>query len=335
MPPVRPLQNLDVVFPRVTVSDLELFAAVFDAWLHKQRFHEKLEEYGSSEKHWRDISDRLAADLGCASGVELREKCRARGGGSAARAPATVFYQGLGALLRDLKKLARDARGRSRRVVVEGSEFGIGWLLPRVLARSKWLERHPDNELEIRQSKWKQYLGALERGEADLCLGTRCPHSVGVDAELALPLERWLIYPKQGAWQPPREGVKSLDVLRKATVFLLAAEEVSPSLARINRLVPPAEPPGRRIHVQTVALLYLYARQGLGAGIGYHPYFGISDAKASPLAAAPILDRRVEPAQITLYRRAGEELPEAAASLRQAIVEVCKRIQEEIAKKQQ
>jgi hypothetical protein len=76
--------------------------------------------------------------------------------------------------------------------------------------------------------------------------------------------------------------------------------------------------------------MYLYARQGLGVTIGYHPCFGISDAKLSPLAAVPILDERVEPAQITLYRRAGAYLSEPAEALHQAIREVSKEIQQKV-----
>lgn len=311
------------LLPRVRITDLVIFDGVYESWLNREGFLKELKKYGgASESVWRDIFDRLARGLGCASGRELMGRSRKEGD----RSPASVLHQKIKPILEDLRKLQEDAKGRSKRVVIEGSEFGISWLLARVLARSGWLEKHPQNELEINQSGWRHYLARLERGDVDLCLGTKCEHSTVLQSERVLTLRRWLIYPRKGAFQPPPEGLESLDMLRQATVFTLAGD-VSPSLAKVYASLPLPEPPGRRIHVQSVALMYLYARQGLGVAIGYDPYFGISDAKQSPLAAVPIRDKRVEPAEITIYRRAKTELSEAAESLRQAIHKVSAEIE--------
>lgn len=311
------------LFSRVTVTDLLVFEGVYEAWLNGKGLRKELRKFGgASEKMWKLIFERLASSLGCANGRQLMARCRKEG----VRSPGHVLHKGIKSILRQLRDLVEEAKERSKRVVIDGSEFGISWLLPRVLAGSRWLETHVGNELEISQSSWQHYLGRLESGEADLCLGTHCDHGPSLQSEVVLTLPRWLIYPKKGAFQPPSDGLKSLDSLRYATVFALAGD-VSPSLAKVYELLPRPEPPGRRIYVQSVALMYLYARQGLGVAIGYDPIFGISDAKESPLAAVPILDGKVKPAQITVYRRAQAELSEAAESLGKAIRAVSAQIQ--------
>src|SRR5438067_1662565 len=104
--PKVPQMGQEVLFPRVTISDLVIFRDAYPFWLQKQSVTPALKKHHATKKTWLNIWNRLADGLGCASGAELRKKCRA---GDAERSPAHVFWQGIPPFLQELGKLAREA----------------------------------------------------------------------------------------------------------------------------------------------------------------------------------------------------------------------------------
>src|SRR5262249_39593765 len=115
-------------------------------------------------------------------------------------APELIFYEGLSPWIEEfLNLLERSSRGYSI-VRIQGGEFSILWLLPRVLKESKFLEQYRDVELDIVGGTWQESLANLIQGRTDLGLGPLVPKErvpTSIALEEVLTVQRAMICHKE------------------------------------------------------------------------------------------------------------------------------------------
>ena len=245
-----------------------------------------------------------------------------------AHLPEVIFHEGLRAWLEDFVSLLQRCQRGHKTIRVQGGEFSILWLLPRVLKESKFLEQFPDVEMEIARATWQEFLHGLANDRVKLGMGPAVPPErlpAAVTAETVLTMRRALICHKGShrhlALRPP--GELGLEDLRSETVFVLSGDAIP--LFRMNEVLPRPESGGRWFYVDSISHMYAYVKQGLGVAIGYEKKYGLGESDKA-LTAIEFPEGLVSPAVICLYRRTDKPLPPEALALVHAIREWSRRV---------
>ena len=179
------------------------------------------------------------------------------------------------------------------------------WLLPRVLRESRFLELHPDVEMEIARATWQEFLHGLAHDRLELGMGPAVqPERLPADvtSETVLTMRRALICHKvrHRHLALRRPGDLGLEDLRSETVFVLSGDAIP--FFRMNEVLPRPESGGRWIYVDSISHMYAYVKRGLGVAIGYEKKYGLGDSDKA-LTAMDFTEGLVPPAEIRLYRR--------------------------------
>lgn len=322
-------REIDANIPLATlsISDMHVIRDHFPAWQTQRHkaFKEQLESQNISIDVWNKTWKRVAEGLGLDGPGDV---LRSAGEPHPHESPARVIFDCVCGLLRSLDEAVTRAIHKRAKVLIEGSEIGILWLLPRVLSKqfkSGWLQEFPDVDPVINQTRWSEYIPKLAKSNLDLCIGPDCDVGTDIVKEPVLTIRRDLIYSKDGV-QPPPGDLKDLSPLRDMTVFALAGDQ-GPNY-HVNLMLPDPVPPGRRIYVDSIAHMYQYVRQGIGVAVGYHPYFGHIDRQDSNIKTARILDPDLQPVRIILFHRRGAPFSKATTALADEIRRVSREIQE-------
>jgi DNA-binding transcriptional LysR family regulator len=224
----------------------------------------------------------------------------------------------LPALLEKLKDIAGECRkAQENRVVVQGSEFCVLWILPKVLAASGYLDKNPGVALDIKRAYFKRFMTHLQDGRTDLALGPEVPMPIAVERRLVLTVPRALIYPEghRFACGKPPEDVGLRD-LAGETVFVLTSAGV-PAFPMEKYLARP-KGGGRHVYVDSISHMYRYVSEKLGVAVGYAPSFAPIETR--PPVQAVLLDKsEVPPAEFYLYFPKNRALSPPAAALKSAI----------------
>jgi DNA-binding transcriptional LysR family regulator len=254
---------------------------------------------------------------------------RLRKAENAEQLPEVIFHEGLRTWLEEFVDLLDRCQRGFKTVRVQGGEFSILWLLPRVLRESGFLEHHRDVELDIAQGTWQEFLHNLEQDRVELGLGPpvqreRLPDNITADEVLTMrrALICHTVRHRDLALRSSPGGIE-LSELRAETVFVLSGDTIP--LFKMGDVLPRPEGPGRWIYVDSVSHAYAYVKQGLGVAIGYEKKYGLGDP-GKQVAAIDFPEGKVPPAVICLYRRTDKPLPPEARALADAIREWAKRV---------
>ncbi|HVS39330.1 MAG TPA: substrate-binding domain-containing protein [Gemmataceae bacterium] len=247
---------------------------------------------------------------------------------NAADLPEVIFHEGLRAWLDDFASLLQRCQRGHKTIRIQGGEFSILWLLPRVLKESRFLELHPDVEMEIAQATWQEFLHGLAHDRVELGIGPAVPPErlpAAVTGEKVLTMKRALLCHKGThrhlAQRPP--GDLGLEDLRSETVFVLSGDTIP--LFRMNDVLPRPQSGGRWIHVDSISHMYAYVKQGLGVAIGYEKKYGLGEPDKA-LTAVEFPQGVVPPAVICLYHRTDKPVPPEALALVEAIKALSRRV---------
>jgi DNA-binding transcriptional LysR family regulator len=196
-----------------------------------------------------------------------------RGAGSkrarATRDADAVFRQ-VRRVIDEMRQL-RDLRPR-KQVIVGGTNAIFTYHLVKILADSGYLGHHPDTDLVMREGEWWDVLRDLAAGRIDFGMGPWVAdrpaeyHAVQIAA-----LPRVLVFhPGHPFARLPAGGPFNLNSLSCETL-LVTPQEAVPRFQW--DLLPHPEPGwGRRITLQTLGEIRVWARHGLGVGISNRGY---------------------------------------------------------------
>ena len=310
----RSRKHADAICPLLTVNDLFIFQDLYKRLINREDWTEIRNKLPTTDK----VINRIVANVKQALNISEPGRDFLRKAAQESGAP-TRFHAGISKLLKELTTLVHECN-QAPRVNVQGSEFCILSLLPRVLKESAFLTKHPDAVLDIRRARWSRMLANLEKGRIDMALGSPAPSaSERIKREILLTVERVIIYHKDHRFACKKEGFEiGLDDLGTETVFVLSGDAV-PSFCMEEELLPPVKP-GRRIYLDSISHMYQYVYRDLGVAIGY-------DLRFSPfprdevIKETPLRHRGMPAAVFCLYTRMDRDLPPDARDLKDAILQ--------------
>jgi DNA-binding transcriptional LysR family regulator len=246
------------------------------------------------------------------------------GKSAAARAddggPAARFHDAIGPMIHELTLLVEDCRKapQQERVIIQGTEFGILWLLPHVLEKSRYLDANPLVILDIQRTTMaSRFLAHMEAGQADLAIGllARKPETIRATPLLTVP--RVIIHSRGHRFNCGKDpGRMTLADLRRETVFIIPGDPDTG--LGVERHLPEPEREGRRVYLDSTSHMYQYVRKGLGVAIGYEERY-IPAHMRTQVAAIPLPAERMPSAQFCLYTPFDRPLSRAVAALQEAI----------------
>jgi hypothetical protein len=268
MPP-RIKAHRDVVCPDLTIKDLVFFRQIFASLRAGKIQREIATEMKISLKTVQRVIRAVEKALdvpGTAPGF-IRKSAEAKDGSGS---PAARFHAALGLLIHDLTLLVEDCRKapQQERVIIQGTEFGILWVLPHVLEKSRYLEANPTVILDIQRTTWaKQFLTNMEQGHADLAIGLYVEKPETIRATPLLTVPRVIIYPKGHRFRCGKDQDRIvLADLSRETIFVIPGEPVTG--LGVEKHLPEPEGEGRRVYLDSTSHMYQYVRKGLGVAIG-------------------------------------------------------------------
>jgi DNA-binding transcriptional LysR family regulator len=220
--------------------------------------------------------------------------------------PGQAFCQLIRPIIETLANRSPSSDDHENRVVVQGSDFCVLWILPAVLHNSGYLRG--EGTLEIRRGSYQRFMANLRSGRTDLAIGPKATPSKGVKAVHILTVPRMLISPKGHSFAcgKPAQDV-TIEDLSQEIVFYLESSAV-PALC-MSSYLPPPKRPGKRVAVDSISHIYQYVSIGLGVSIGYSPEFlprdCLSQVVATELRGKD--SRAIPPAEFFLYYSADHQ----------------------------
>jgi DNA-binding transcriptional LysR family regulator len=317
-------EHPDAICPRLTINDLFIFRDVYEGMRAGKGLESIGREIGVSRKKCYLVLKAVAQGLigPGAKWSTLRLK-PSRSENEKDESPAGRFYDGLDAVLQKLKELVIAGRAaQARRVVIEGTETCLRWLLPQVLKGSGFLDK-TRAVLEIKRAPAERFIPHVQNGRADLALGSDLTLPSDIHQELLLTVPRSLIYPKKHTFRCGKAPAEvALADLSHETVFVLTPKAFQ-QFRFDHHLSPKGQ--GRKVYVDAISHMYQYVAQGLGVAVAYPPWFVGNEGK--PVESCELVDEKAFPAaNFYLYSAKGRALSEPAARLKQAICDEARKV---------
>lgn len=317
MPPRIKLPS-DVVYPDLPIKDLVFFHQIYAGLQAGKSQSDLADEMDVSPQTVRRVITAVERVLNipdAAPGFTIESaKAKARDG------PAARFHGAIGTMLHELALLVEDCRKapKQERVIVQGTEFGILWVLPHVLKQSDYLEANPMVILDIRRTTHaSQFLANMKLGHADLAIGLYVEKPETIRATPLLTVSRAIIYPRGHRFRCGKDGDRiGIADLSRETVFVIAGEPATG--LGVEKHLPEPEQDGRRVYLDSTSHMYQYVRKGLGVAIGYEEKY-IPPHMRTQVLAKPLPTSRMPSAQFCLYTPFDRPLSPAAHALREAI----------------
>ncbi|MGO9597034.1 MAG: substrate-binding domain-containing protein [Isosphaeraceae bacterium] len=307
----------------MTLNDLFLFRDLYRQRRRGRHVREIAEELKISEKKCRELFAAIEEEVRPDGSAHGFIEASLRTENTEAHRALAAFHTGLCGVLDELTHLVNDCRRGQQRVVIQGSEYSILCMLPRILEKSQFLTKHPAVILDIRRAYWPRFVVNLQKGRIDLALGPKARVRSNIEMVRLFSSRRTLIYHKDHKFALNKQPFE-LDVpadLRRETLFLYPGQ-ISWGYT-IHDKLPPPEEGGRRIYVDSVTHMYEYVQRDLGVAIGFelrHAPFHGNDK----IQTHEIPENILAPAEFYLYFRKDRigKTTRAADLLRDTIVEV-------------
>lgn len=306
-------QHPKAVCPGLTVNDLFIYRDVFEGIRANLSLAKIAVKIGVSRRKCQLVLEDVAAALlgPGASAAQLRLKQD--------NSVGYTFYQGLSTVLDPLTVLQADCnKGHDNRVVVQGSDFSVLWVMPSVLAECGFLRSAA--RLEIRRGSFQRYMANLRNGRTDLAVGPEAPPPLGVTSVPLIAVPRVLIYPEKHTFACGKLAADiRLEDLGQETVFYLESEAVP--AVKMRNYFPRPFGSGKRVAVDSVSHIYQYVDRALGVSLGYDPAYVPPEyhprVRSQPLRGEDAA--KVPPAEFLLYYSDERKLSAAARQLAEAI----------------
>ncbi len=318
-------EHPEAVFARLDINDLFFYRDLCKGLYQGRQQREIAEELGISEKKCQSLRKAIAEELfSNSNGSDVMEAAggKGRGGNEKEQAAVKAFHVGLSKILDDLTRLVNDSKKGQQRVIIQGSEYSILCLLPRVLEASRFLQDNPGIVLDIRRAYWPKFLTNLQKGRVHLALGPKGRIRSDIAMIPLFKARRALIYHKAHRFACNKSGdaVDFNDISRE-TLFIYPGQ-IAWGFS-LDEVLPPPREQGRRIYVDSITHMYQYVQRGLGVAFGFELKHAPHHSRGE-IVTREYADHLLEPAEFYLYvlkERLGET-SHAADLLRDTITRV-------------